>query len=93
MGIGAREVAPYIIIRAKALGEPLDNHLYQLEAYIKARPRMTEGYAVLTNGAEWRIFDPIGRRRLVNLQIAVRDVVADNIDQAAQTLVQHLAKP
>lgn len=91
--IGTREVAPYIIIEAKALCEPLDNHLDQLDAYTKARPRMTEGYAVLTNGAEWRIFDPIGRRRLANRQIAVRNVVADNIDQAAQTLVQHLAKP
>lgn len=60
--IATREVAPYIIIEAKALrtvlhGQPLE----QLEKYAKAQPRMRDGYAVLTDGNHWRIYDPTGR--------------------------------
>ena len=84
---------PLIIIEAKALRIPLDGEpLEQLEKYAKARPRMREGYAVLTDGNRWRIYDPPGRRRFVNMEPTEISVLTTSLDKSSRTLHEHLAK-
>ena len=91
--IATREIAPYIIIEAKALRISLDGEpLEQLEKYAKARPRMREGYAVLTDGNRWRIYDPPGRRRFVNMEPTEISVLTTSLDKSSRTLHEHLAK-
>ena len=92
--IATREIAPYIIIEAKALRTALDGApLEQLEKYAWARPRMRRGYAVLTDGNHWRIYDPTGRSAFVNrtpISVSLLEMV---IDESSRTLHEHLAKP
>ena len=92
--IATREIAPYIIIEAKALrtalyGEPLQ----QIEKYAKARPRMRGGYAVLTDGNYWRIYDPAGRSAFENRAPTSVSVLRTSLDESSRTLHEHLAKP
>ena len=55
--IGNNEVAPDVIIESKALRASLDDDVSQLQRYVDADPRMKAGVAVLTNGADWWIYD------------------------------------
>ena len=50
-------VVPDVIIESKALKAELDGGVSQLRSYASASPRMDEGFAVLTNGDEWRIYN------------------------------------
>ena len=57
--IGTWQAVPDIIIEAKAVGTNLNGPrlLVQLQRYVRASPslRMKQGWAVLTNGEEWRL--------------------------------------
>ena len=44
-------------IESKALRASLDDDVSQLQRYVDADPRMKAGVAVLTNGADWWIYD------------------------------------
>ena len=92
--IATREIAPYIIIEAKALRTSLDGEpLKQLERYAKARPRMRGGYAVLTDGNHWRIYDPTSRRVFANMNPTTISAQGTILDQCSRTLHEYLAKP
>ena len=64
--IGNGAVAPDIIIEAKSLNVELEPHIEQLRRYAEAKPSMTNGVAVLTNGREWRLYELPGRRAFHN---------------------------
>ena len=86
--------APDIIVEAKALGKPLDVHFDKLREYVQARPRMSKGVAVLTNGVEWRLY-PVGTRGGLARKLKEEDVV--NIQEwqpqvAARTLSRQLGR-
>ena len=92
--IATREIAPYIIIEAKALRTALDGEpLQQLEKYAKACPRMRGGYAVLTDGNYWRIYDPAGRSAFANRTPTSVSMFGTSLDESSRTLYEHLAKP
>ena len=92
--IATREIAPYIIIEAKALRTALDGEpLQQLEKYANARPRMRGGYAVLTDGNYWRIYDPAGRSAFANRTPTSVSVLGTSLDESSRTLYEHLARP
>ena len=55
--IGNNSVPPDVVIESKALREPLDDDVPQLQRYVQASPPMRNGVAVLTNGNEWWIYD------------------------------------
>ena len=54
--IGRGDAVPDIIIEAKSVDSNLDGDLAQLKKYVKARPAMRDGMAVLTNGGQWRLY-------------------------------------
>ena len=92
--IATREIAPYIIIEAKALRTALDGEpLQQLEKYATVRPRMRGGYAVLTDGNYWRIYDPAGRSAFANRTPTSVSVLGTSLDESSRTLYEHLARP
>ena len=45
---------PCIILEAKALGNWAESHEKQLQQYVR---RIRSGYAVLTNGRKWKVWD------------------------------------
>ena len=55
--IGNNSIPPDVVIESKALREPIDDDVPQLQRYVEADPRMRTGVAVLTNGNEWWIYD------------------------------------
>ena len=86
--------APDIIVEAKALGKPLLNeHFDKLRGYAQARPRMTGGVAVLTNGIEWRLYK-VGPRGGLPRKLDGEDTVKIKChpQQAAQTLNRRLGR-
>ena len=85
--------APDIIVEAKALGRPLDEHFDKLREYVRAYPRMTGGVAVLTNGIEWRLY-PVGPRGGLPRELDDEDVVnvKSRPQKAAQTLNRRLGR-
>lgn len=68
--IANQKITPRVLIEAKSLRASLDPYLDQLMWYVRTS-RMTEGLAVLTNGAEWRLYD------VANLEIHTLLEVAD----------------
>ena len=52
-----REAIPAVIIECKSFRAELwEDPSHQLQAYVDAEPRMTEGMAVLTNGDKWLFY-------------------------------------
>ena len=84
--IGCGNAVPDILIEAKPVGSDLDGDLPQLQDYVKARPAMREGVAVLTNGGEWRLYRVDGRRNLTEENSVTVDILKDDPEKAAQTL-------
>ena len=85
--IGNGLVAPDIIIVSKSLNVELDDtHLRQLPEYREAEPRMRTGFAVLTHGREWWIFEN-SRRSLHRAYILVGDPKVE-----ARILSRYLAR-
>ena len=62
-------VVPDVIIESKALRVELDGGVSQLRSYTSTSPRMLEGFAVLSNGNEWRIYDVSRRGRFVGKEV------------------------
>ena len=83
-------IAPVIILEAKALHTNLDPFLDKLDGYSKAKPRMTEGLAVLTDGAVWRIYEVEGRGRLAGKLATEVNILEGNRLTAARTLHEWL---
>ncbi len=87
--------APCIAVEAKSLWgygrDLLQEHESQLECYVTAQPRMNRGLAVLTNGAEWRIYDVAKSGEFARKRVAVVDITAGNVEDAARTLNEWLS--
>ena len=83
------DAVPVIIIECKLLWSELweeDGH--QLQAYVDAEPRMTEGLAVLTSGKRWIMYLLGDGRRLVDISPHVVDLIDDDPDFVAGKLKQ-----
>ena len=87
--------APVIAVEAKSLWgygrDSLQEHEGQLEYYVTAQPRMKRGLAVLTNGAEWRIYDVAKPGEFAEKLAAAADITLGNVEDAARTLNEWMA--
>ena len=90
--IGRGTERPAIIIEAKQVGRNLDDDLVKLQNYVRARPAMTEGVAVLTNGVEWRLYRVNGRRNLSGENGITANTLSDDPEETARTLWHWLRK-
>ena len=84
--IGSGNAVPEIIVEAKKVGADLDHGLTQLQRYVRAKPSMKEGVAVLTNGREWRFYSVEGRKNLSVERGDTVDILCGNLRQISQTL-------
>ncbi len=68
--IGLWKAVPEIIIEGKAMGANLniERNLAQLQRYVRAKPWMRQGVAVLTTGEEWHLYKIEGQKHLKNVQ-------------------------
>ena len=83
------DAVPVIIIECKLLWSELweeDGH--QLQNYVDAEPRMTEGLAVLTSGKRWIMYLIGDGRRLVDIPPDVVNLIDDDPDFVAGKLAQ-----
>ena len=63
------EAVPAVIIECKSFRAELwEDHGHQLQAYVDAEPRMTEGMAVLTSGDKWLFYLLGDGRRLCDIE-------------------------
>ena len=84
--IGSGNAIPAIIVEAKKAGTNLDRGLAQLQRYVRAKPSMKEGEAVLINGREWRFYSVEGRKNLSAERGATVDILCGNLREVSQTL-------
>ena len=86
------DAVPAVIIECKSLRSELwveDGR--QLQGYVDADPRMTEGLAVLTNGITWTMYLLGDGRRLDDIPPDVVDIIQDDPDFVAGKLYQLMA--
>ena len=91
--IGNNSGPPDVVIESKALREPLDDDVPQLQRYVEASPRMRRGVAVLTNGNEWWIYDLTKRGSFGNKLVEQVNILTGGRRSAAQVLNQWLGRP
>ena len=88
-----RDAVPAIIIECKSFTvEPWEDHRHQLQTYVDAEPRMTEGLAVLTNGNKWFLYLLGDGLRLEDIAPHVVDLMNDAPDFIARTLNELMAR-
>ena len=81
------EAIPAIIIECKSFRAELwEDHGDQLQAYVDAEPRMTEGLAVLTNGDKWLLYMLGDGRRLDDIEPCAVDLTHYTPDFIAKIL-------
>ena len=94
--IGLAQAEPDIIVEAKsALVEIKDRPKdlqSQLRRYVKAKPAMTRGVAVLTNGKEWQLYCIDGGRQLAKEPASTVYIQTDSLQRASQKLCRLLMK-
>ena len=87
--------APCIAVEAKSLWgherSSLAEHESQLQYYVTASPAMQQGLGVLTNGAEWRIYDVAMPGEFADKLVVAVDITVGNVEDAARTLKEWLA--
>lgn len=76
--IGNNSFPPDVVIESKALREPLDDAVPQLQRYVEAEPRMRTGVAVLTSGNEWWIYDLTKRGPFPNKLVERVNILTGN---------------
>ena len=83
---------PVILLEAKALYEDLekDGHVRQLRGYVNVAPRINEGYAVLTNGKVWQLYNLSCRGSFTSKSEHTLDVEHGNRRNHAGTLLDCL---
>ena len=64
----------------------------QLRSYASTSPRIQEGFAVLTNGNEWRIYDVSIRGRFAGKEAERVDILAGDLRPSAQALNRWLGR-
>ena len=88
--------APCIAVEAKSLWgyrrSRLTDHWPQLAYYVTASPAMQQGLGVLTNGAEWHIYDVATPGEFAEKLVAKVDITEGGSEDAARELYQWLSK-
>ena len=84
--------SPDIIIETKALGEPLEKAVPQLRGYVQSSPCIQEGYAVLTNGNSWWVYDLTKGGRFTDKRFPVVDILEGEVADSARLLDEHLGR-
>ena len=86
---------PVILLEAKALNSNLDEDktVRQLQRYVNTKPQIKAGYAVLTDGKVWKIYD-LGERgkfptKLIKPSL---DIINDDLGYCAKQLYSKLGK-
>ena len=90
--IGNNSVPPDVVIESKALREPLDDDVPQLQRYVEDAPRMRQGVAVLTNGNEWLLYDLAQRGSFEKKLVERVDILTGNRRSHAQVLNRWLGR-
>ena len=88
-------VPPVIIIEAKGYPDNLcnDRHMNQLNKYARAKPRMKEGWVVLTNGIEWWLYEAIGMKRDLRKKPDRKlHIIKLDVGEVAKTLYNELGR-
>lgn len=85
-------VVPDVIIESKALRTELDDGVSQLRSYASTSPRMQEGFAVLTNGNEWRIYDVSRSGRFAKKEVGRVHILTGDVRVSARVLDQRLGR-
>ena len=86
---------PVILLEAKALHSDLDKEetVRQLRRYVNTKPQIEAGYAVLTDGKVWKIYNLGCRGRFASkLMEPVLDVVNDDLEYCAERLHSKLGR-
>ena len=85
---------PDIIIEAKALKVPLSDatHVPKLQSYVNSLRVISGGVAVLTNGADWWIYEIRGRRWLKNSKVCSVNIHEDDPNLCAKILVKYIGR-
>ena len=60
--------------------------------YTRSAPRMDEGYAVLTNGNSWWVYDSAKGGRFADKRFAVIDILERDAAESARELDEHLGR-
>ena len=83
---------PVILLEAKALFEDLGKpgHIGQLRSYVNVSPRVQNGYAVLTNGRHWNLYNLSWRGRFSDKLEFCRDLISGNRQEHAKVLIDCL---
>ena len=92
VAIGNNSIPPDVVIESKALREPLDDDVPQLQCYVDVAPRMRKGVAVLTNGNEWLLFDLAQRGSIERKLVERVDILTGNRRSHAQVLNQWVGR-
>lgn len=91
--IGLANAVPDIIIETKNAQRCIENGDWkQLQGYVKARPAMTQGTAVLADGRQWWLYRIDERGRLPETPTVTVKVEEHNPDDAAKELWRCLAR-
>ena len=91
--IGRAQAEPDIIIEAKSAQVTINkNHQAQLRQYVKGKPPMTRGVAVLTNGREWQLYCVERGGRLSKEPANTVNIQIDSLNRAAEKLRSLLTK-
>ena len=85
-------VVPDVIIESKTLRTDLDDGVSQLRSYASTSPRMQEGFAVLTNGDEWRIYDVSRSGRFPSKEVERVNILTGDVRSSAEVLDQRLGR-
>ena len=83
---------PDIIIETKALRHPLEDAIPQLRDYVQSSPRIQQGYAVLTNGNCWWIYDLAKGGRFTDKRFPVIDILEGEVVESARLLDEYLGR-
>ena len=86
------ELMPDIIVEAKAYRNNLDEWVTKLEEYIEYSPPMTEGFGVLTNGADWWLYDLTLRGILSSKRHEKIGLLSMPIGEATEILDKYLSR-
>lgn len=81
--------APIIAVEAKSLwgrGPFSDDQIEQLEYYVMVSPAMEQGLGVLTNGADWWVYDITKPDVFADKRVAAVDITEGDLEDAAREL-------
>ena len=91
-GIYEGSKLPDIIIEAKALRANLEKGVAKLRHYARSARQIKKGYAVLTNGNSWWVYDLTKGGRFTDTRFPVIDILEGDVAESARSLDEHLGR-